>query len=174
MVIYNCFNAKITHITKCRLCRYIYTVEYRQSAPHRLSAPPPPLFFHIERIGIVNAPPLVYPPPPPPPPFSERPLSRYLASDRVLLPVISHPTLPPCIMKFQNVRDISLGTWPTIYSLGLHARCSRHDRRSRPVGVAVIVRQWSGPNIFVNMMSPHNYNATCRLQLLSMAAVRTP
>ena len=45
------------------------------------------------------------------------------------------------------------------YSLGLHDG-SWHDRRSRchPVGIAVVVRQWSqgGPNIFVNMMSPHN------------------
>ena len=56
-----------------------YTVEYRHSAPHRLSAPPP-LFFHIERIGIVNAPPLVYPPPPPPP------------FPSVLFLVISYPT----------------------------------------------------------------------------------
>ena len=141
---------------------------YRRVPP--VSAPPP-YFFHIERIGIVNAPPLVYPPPP----FSKRPLSRYFTFDRVLLPVISHPTLPPCIMKFQNVRDISQGTWPTIYSLSLHARCSRHDHRSRPVGVAVVVRQLRGSkHFFVNMMSPHNYNATCRLQLLSMAAVRTP
>ena len=122
------------------------TMTYRRVPPERPPSfiRPPPLFFHIERIGIVNAPPLVYPPPP----FSERPLSRYLASDRVLLPVISHPTLPPCIMKFQNVRDISRGTWPTIYSLSLHARCSRHDHRSRPVGVAVVVRQWRGSKHF--------------------------
>ena len=146
------------------------TVEYRQSAPHRLSAPP--LFFHIERSSIVNAPPLVYPPPPP---LSERPLSRYLASDRVLLPVISHPTLPPCIMKFQNVRDISRGTWPTIYSLSLHARCSRHDHRSRPVGVAVVVRQWRGSKHFCKHDVPsqlQRYLSTAAA--LHMAAVRTP
>ena len=106
--------------------------------------PPPPLFFHIERISIVNVPPFVYPPRPP---FSKRPLSRYFASDRVL-PVISHPMLPPCIMKFQNVRDISRGTWPTIYSLSLHARCSRHDHRSRPVGIAVVVLQLRGSKHF--------------------------
>ena len=47
--------------------------------PPSFIRPPPPIFFHIERIGIVNAPPLVYPPPPPP--LSERPPSRYLASD---------------------------------------------------------------------------------------------
>ena len=83
------------------------------------------------------------------PPLSERPLSRHdLASDRVLLPVISHPTLPPCTMKFQNVRNISRGTWPTIYSLILHTRCSWHDHRSRPVGVAVVVRQWRGSKPF--------------------------
>ena len=125
-----------------------YTVEYRQSAPHRLSAPPPapppPIFPHRKNWYRECAPPSFIRPPP----FSERPLSRYLASDRVLLPVISHSTLPPCIMKFQNVRDISRGTWPTIYSLGLHARCSRHDRRSRPVGVAVVVRQWRGSKHF--------------------------
>ena len=124
------------------------TVEYRQSAPHRLSAPPPPIFPHRKNWYRECAPPRLSAPPPPPPPFSERPLSRYLASDRVLLPVISHPTLPPCIMKFQNVRDISRGTWPTIYSLSLHARCSRHDHRSRPVGVAVVVRQRRGSKHF--------------------------
>ena len=149
------------------------TVEYRQSAPHRLCAPPsPPIFPHRKNWYRECAPPRLSAPP-----FSERPLSRYLASDRVLLPVISHPTLPPCILKFQNVRDISWGTWSTIYSLSLHARCSRHDHRSRPVGVAVVVRQWRGSKHFckhaTGMMSPHNYSATCRLQLLSMAAVRT-
>ena len=79
--------------------------------PPSFIRPPPPLFFHIERIGIVNAPPLVYPPPPPFPSVLFLVIS-HLTS--VLLPVISHPTLPPCIMKFQNVRDISRGTWPTI------------------------------------------------------------
>ena len=79
------------------------TMDYcMQVLESTVGAPPlvyaPPLFFHIERIGIVNAPPLIYPPPP---------------SPSVLLPVISHPTLPPCIMKCQNVRDISRGTWPT-------------------------------------------------------------
>ena len=129
----------------CFLLLDVYTVEYRQSAPHRLSPPPPPppIFPHRKN-WYRESPPLVYPPPP----FSERPLSRYLASDRVLLPVISHSTLPPCIMKFQNVRDISRGTWPTIYSLGLHARCSQYDRRSRTVGVAVVVRQWRGSKHF--------------------------
>ena len=132
-----------------RLCLILpctCTVEYRQSAPNRLSAPP--LFFHIERIGIVNAPPLVYPPPPPlfrASSFSlsriqSRPPSRYLVSDA--------PTMHN--ERFQNVRDISRGTWPTtcIYSLSLHARCSRHDHRSRPVGVAVVVRQWRGSKHF--------------------------
>ena len=108
---------------------------YRRVPPERPPSfiRPPPLFFHIERIGIVNAPPLVYPPPPFP---------------SVLFFVISHPTLPPCIMKFQNVRDISQGMWPTICSLSLHVQCSRHDHRSRPVGVAVVVRQWRGSKLF--------------------------
>ena len=141
---------------------------YRRVPPERPpSFIPPPLFFHIERIGIVNAPPLVYPPPPPPPPFSERPLSRYLASDHVLLPVISHPTLPPCIVKFQNVRDISRGTWPTIYSLSLHARCSRHDR-SRPVGVAVVVRQRRGSKYFCK----HDVPSQLQRYLSTAAALR--
>ena len=86
-----------------------------------------------------------------------------LPSDRVLLPVISHTTLPPCIMKFQNVRDISRGTWPTIYSLSLHARCSRHDHRSRPVGVALVVRQWRGSKHFCKHDVPsqlHRYLST--------------
>ena len=89
---------------------YACTVEYRQSAPHRLSAPP--IFPHRKNWYRECAPPRLSAPPP----FSERPLSRYLASDERLLPVISHPTLPPCIMKFQNVRDISRGTWSTIVS----------------------------------------------------------
>ena len=114
------------------------TAEYRQSAPHRLS--PPPLFFHIERIGIVIAPPLVYPPPPPFPSILFLVIS-HLTS--VLLPVIS---LPPCIMKFQNVQDLSGNV--ADYSLGLHVRRSRHDRRSRPVCVAVVVRQWRGSKHF--------------------------
>ena len=104
--------------------------------PPSFIRPPPPIFPHRKNWYRECTPPRLSAPP-----FSERPLSRYLASDRVLLPIISHPTLPPCIMKFQNVRDISRGTWPTIYSLSLHARCSRHDHCSRPVGVAVVVRQ---------------------------------
>ena len=130
-----------THVLTCALVvGGIHT--YRRvppERPHRLSAPPPPpIFTHRKNwYRECSAPPRLSAPRP----LSERPLSRYLASDRVLLPVISHSTLPPCIMKFQNVRDISRGTWPTIYSLGLHARRSRHDRRSRPVGVAVVVRQ---------------------------------
>ena len=116
----------------------IYTVEYRQSAPHRLSAPPPPpLFFHIERIGIVNAPPLVYPPPPPFP--------------SVLLPVISHPTLPPCIMKCQNVPVTSLGERGRLYLHDAHGMIV-HD----PVGVAVVVRQWRG-YIYIHILSIINY-----------------
>ena len=80
--------------------------------PPSFIRPPPPPFFRMERIGIVNAPPLVYPPPLFPSvllPVISHPTS-------VLLPVISHPMLPPCIMKCQNVRDISQGTWPTIVS----------------------------------------------------------
>ena len=84
---------------------HTYTVEYRQSAPHRLSAPPP-LFFHtVERIGIVNAPPLVYPPPPAPPP-------------------------------------------PPLFRASSFSLSRIRPRRSRPVGVAVVVRQWRGSKHF--------------------------
>ena len=46
---------------------YMYMYMYRRVPPECPPSfiRPPPLFFHIERIGIVNAPPLVYPPPPP-------------------------------------------------------------------------------------------------------------
>ena len=131
------------HRTQTRETESMYM--YRRVPPERPPSfiRPHPIFPHRKNWYRECAPTRLSPPP-----FSERPLSRYLASDRVLLPVISHPTLPPCIMKFQNVRDISRGTWPTIYSLSLHARCSRHDRRSRPVGVAVVVRQWRGSKHF--------------------------
>ena len=121
---------------------------YRRVPPERPPSfirpppPPPPIFPHRKNWYRECAPPSFIRRPP----FSERPLSRYLASDRVLLPVISHPTLPPC--AHNEVPDISRGTWPTIYSLSLHARCSRHDHRSRPVGVAVVVRQWRGSKHF--------------------------
>ena len=118
---------------------------YRRVPPERPPSfirPPPPIFLHRKNWYRECAPPSFIRPPPP------FPSVLFLASDRVLLPVISHSTLPPCIMKFQNVRDISRGTWPTIYSLGLHARCSRYDRRRRPVGVAVVVRQWRGSKHF--------------------------
>ena len=49
-------------------------------------------------------------------------------------------------MKFQNVRDLSGNV--ADYSLGLHSRRSRHDRRSCPVCVAVVVRQWRGSKHF--------------------------
>ena len=147
-----------------------YTVEYRQSALPSFIRPPP-LFFHIERIDIVNAPPLVYPPPPPFPSVlflvishRPRPPSHYLASDA-----------PTMHNEVQNVRDISRGTWPTIYSLSHHARCSRHDHRSRPVGVAVVVRQWRGSKHFCKHDVPsqlQRYLSTAAA--LHMAAIRTP
>ena len=65
--------------------------------------PPFPYFSTSKELVSWMRPPLVYPPPPPPPPS-------------ILLPVISHPTFPPCLMKCQNVRDISRGTWQTIVS----------------------------------------------------------
>ena len=77
-------------------------------------------------------------------------------------------------MKFQNVCDISRGTWPTVYSLSLHARCSRHDHRSRPVGVAVVVRQWRGSKHFCKHDVPsqlQRYLSTAAA--LHMAAVHT-
>ena len=88
------------------------TVEYRESALHCLSAPPPPI-FHIERIGIMNAPPLVYPPRP----FSERPLSRYLASDErppscylASDAPTMHNEVPKCAWHLSgNEADYSLG-----------------------------------------------------------------
>ena len=113
------------------------STNYRRVPPERPPSfirPPPPLFFHIERIGTVNAPPPSFIRPPPPFPS-------------ILLPVISHPTLPPCIMKCQYVRDISRGTWPTIVSA-----FTNHDAHSMivhdPVGVAVVVRQWRGSKHF--------------------------
>ena len=140
-----------------------YTVEYRQSAPHRLSAPPPPppIFPHRKNWYCECAPPRLSAPPP----FSERPLSRYLASDERPPSRYLASDAPTMHNEVPKCAD---------YSLGLHARRSRHDRRSRPVCVVVTesFANGGGPNIFVNVMSPHNYNATCRLQLFSMAAVR--
>ena len=95
---------------------------YRECAPPRLSAPPP--LFRASSFSLSR--------------IQSRPPSRYLVSDA--------PTMHN--ERFQNVRDIFRGTWPTIYSLSLHARCSRHDHCSRPVGVAVVVRQWRGSKHF--------------------------
>ena len=70
---------------KCQVCAC--TVEYRQSAPHRLSAPPPPpIFPHRKNRYRECAPPHLSPP------FSERPPSRYLASDAPTM----HNEVPKC------------------------------------------------------------------------------
>ena len=127
-----------------------------------LSAPRPP-FFYIERIGIVNAPPLVYPPP------LFRVSSFSLSSSHltsVLLPVISHPTLPPCIMKFQNVRDISWGTWPTIVSAFTRDAHGMIVVVVLSAYIAVVIRQWRGSKHFCK------YDVPSQLQrYLSTAAV---
>ena len=128
---------------------YIYGI-YRSLPSER---PPsfirPPLFFHIERIGIVNVP-LLSVPRPPPPLFRSR--SRYFASDA--------PT--PCLMKCQNVRDISWGTEHGRLE-SKPSQCSRYDRRSHchPVGVAVVVRQWRGSKHFCKHDVPsQRYSST--------------
>ena len=65
-------------VVRCaRLRLHTITVEYRQSAPHRLSARPP-IFPHRKNWYHECPPPSFIRPRPP---FSERPLSRYLASD---------------------------------------------------------------------------------------------
>ena len=85
-----------------------------------------------------------------------RPPSRYLAFDAPTM----HNEVPKCAGHLW-------GTWPTIYSLGLHARCSRHDRRSRPVGVAVVVRQWRGSKHFCK----HDVPSQLQRYLLTAAAL---
>ena len=99
----------------------------------------PPLFIRIERIGIVNVPPLIYLPLPP---FSKR-ITRQC---RYISPL-------SCLFrKLEGTNNGSLMTGIVLYQR------SWHDCQSRchPVGVAAIVRQMGGPNLFVNVMSPHN------------------
>ena len=125
------------------------TVEYRQSAPHRLSAPPsPPIFPHRKNWYRECAPPSSIRPP-----FSERPLSRYLASDerppsRYLAsdaPTM-HNEVPKCAWHLSgNEADYSLGLQGTRDDHGIVSSCLRSCSRSPMEG---------GPNIFVNMMSP--------------------
>ena len=91
-----------SHMT-CTLFVYVYVYHRVPSeCPPSFICPPPPIFPHRKNWYRECAPPRLSAPAPPFP--------------SVLLPVISHPTLPPCIMKCQNVRDISRGTWPTIVS----------------------------------------------------------
>ena len=79
----------------------------------------PPLYIHMKRIGIVKVPPLIYPPP------IFKPLPN------ILLPVSSHSTFPPCLIKCQNMHDTSPNVFANMtpphntgcQPVALHGRC---------------------------------------------------
>ena len=106
-----------------------YSFQYRRvpsECPPSFIRPPPPIFPHRKNWYRECTPPCLSAPPP----FSERPPSRYLASDAPTM----HNEVPKCAWHLSgNVAD---------YSLGLHDAHSMivHD----PVGVAVVVHQWRG------------------------------
>ena len=116
---------------------------YRECTPPRLSAPPPPIFPHWKNWYRECAPPRLSAPPPP---FSERPLSRHLASDerppsRYLAsdsPTM-HNEVPKCAWHLSgNEADYSLGLQGTRDAHGMIVvvlSCLRSCSRSPMEGV---------------------------------------
>ena len=111
-LIWICYNTygkvAVSGATLCLKLYCTYTVEYRQSAPHRLSAPPP-IFPHRKNWYHECAPPRLSAPPPlfRASSFSlsrirPRPPSRYLASDAPTM----HNEVPKCAWHLSgNVAD---------------------------------------------------------------------
>ena len=151
---------------------YIYR-RVPPECPPSFIRPPPPIFPHRKNWYRECAPPSFIRPPTLFRASSfllsrirPRPPSRYFASDTPTM----HNEVPKCAWHLSE-------TWPTIYSLSLHARCSRHDHRSRPVGVAVVVRQLRGSKHFYKHDVPsqlQRYLSTAAALHGRRICVRTP